>query len=94
MITEFYIFGYETVQYQNGFKQIVNISFKTDDGFKFIKHVLLDHKEVEAFFRSIDVEVYEFAQIPGKEGQCFIEKDCDHYFVRGWINKERLKEGY
>lgn len=88
MITEFYIFGYETVQYQGGFKPIVNISFKTDDGFKFIKHVLLDHKEVEAFFRSIDVEIYEFAQIPGKEGQCFIEKDCDHYFVRGWVNKK------
>lgn len=88
MITEFYIFGYETVQYQDGFKPIVNISFKTYDGFKFIKHVLLDHKEVEAFFRSIDVEIYEFAQIPGKEGRCFIEKDCDRYFVRGWINKE------
>lgn len=94
MITEFYIFGYETVQYQGGFKLIVNISFKTDEGFKFIKHVLLDHKEVEAFFRSIDIEVYEFAQIPGKEGQCFIEKYCDHYFVRKWIYKERLKEGY
>lgn len=94
MITEFYIFGYETVQYQNGFKAIVNISFKTDDGFKFIKHVLLDHKEVEAFFRSIDVEAYEFAQIPAKEGQCIVEKDHDHYFVRGWINKEGLKEGY
>lgn len=88
MITEFYIFGYETVQYQNGFKPIVNISFKTDDGFKFIKHVLLDHKEAEAFFRSIDVEVYEFAQIPGKEGKCFIEKDGDCYFVRGWINEK------
>lgn len=59
MITEFYIFGYETVQYQDGFKPIVNISFKTDEGFKFIKHVLLDHKEVEAFFRSIDVEADE-----------------------------------
>ena len=57
MITEFYIFGYETVQYNCG-------------------------------FRSIDVEVYEFAKIPGKEGQCFIEKDCDRYFVRGWINKK------
>lgn len=92
MITEFYIFGYETVQYKGGFKPIVNISFKTDDGFKFIKHVLLDHKEVEAFFRSIDVEVYEFAQIPGKEGQCYIEKDYDRYFVRGWIYKESEKE--
>lgn len=92
MITEFYIFGYETVQYQAGFKPIVNISFKTDDGFKFIKHVLIDHKEIEAFFRSIDVEVYEFAQIPGKEGQCFIEKDCDRYFVKRWIYKESEKE--
>jgi hypothetical protein len=88
MVTEFYIFGYETVQYQDGFKAIVNISFKTDEGFKFIKHVLLDHKEVEAFFRSIDAEVYEFAQIPGKEGQCFIEKDCDRYFIRGWIDEK------
>lgn len=88
MITEFYIFGYEIVQYNSGFKPIVNISFKTDNGFKFIKHVLLDYKEVEAFFRSIDVEVYEFAKIPGKEGRCFIEKDCERYFVRGWVNKK------
>ena len=94
MITEFYVYGYETIQSVDGFKCVVKLDVRTDDGLKFINHVLIELDEIKSFFESIDVTPFEFSLISGKEGRCFIETDCDRYFIREWINKERLKEGY
>lgn len=85
---EFYIYGYETIQSVDGFKCVVKLDVRTDDGFKFINHVLIELDEIKSFFESIEVTPFEFSLIPGKEGRCFIEKDYERYFVRGWINKE------
>lgn len=87
MITEFYIFGYETVQTCDGFKCVAKLSIRTDEGFKFINHVLIELDETKSFFESIDVTPFEFSLIPGKEGKCVVEKEYDSYFIKEWLGK-------
>ena len=87
MITSFYVYGYETVQTCDEFKCVAKISIHTNDGFKFINHVLVELDEIKAFFESIDVTPFEFSQMPGKEGKCVIEKEYDSYFVKEWLKK-------
>lgn len=84
---EFYIYGYETIQSVDGFKCVVKLDVRTDDGFKFINHVLIELDEIKSFFESIDVTPFEFSLIPGKEGKCVIEKEYDRYFIKEWLKK-------
>ena len=83
----FYIYGYETIQSVDGFKCVVKLDVRTDDGFKFINHVLIELDEIKSFFESIDVAPFEFSLIPGKEGKCVIEKEYDRYFIKEWLKK-------
>lgn len=87
MIVEFYVFGYETVQTCDGFKCVAKLSIRTDEGFKFIDHALIELDEIKAFFESIDVTPFEFNQMPGKEGKCVVEKEYDSYFIKEWLEK-------
>ncbi len=84
---EFYVYGYETIQSVDGFKCVVKLDVRTDDGFKFINHVLIELDEIKFFFDAIDVTPFEFSLIPGKEGKCVIEKEYGSYFIKEWLKK-------